>query len=68
MTFEEKILLHRDAYEAINVEVPPYRATRKELKEWFERSRIYVIPMPNGDKPHYDDIENYLGVEIEVVN
>lgn len=68
MTLEEKIKLHSEAYQAIGKEIPPYRATRKELKEWFEKNRIYVPQMDNGDKPHYDEMGHYLGVEIEVVN
>lgn len=67
MKLEDKIFLHRKAYESIDAEIPPFRVTRPELKEWFDRNRNSIIKMPNGDKPHYDEMRYYAGVELEIV-
>ena len=63
MTFLEKLINHRNAYENINLPVPPYRATIQEWKEEF--NKLKHIKM-NGN-PTWADIKDYMGVEIELV-
>lgn len=58
------ITLHEFAYVNGNLQVPPFRITRPELKE------LLAYTIKNKEIPadqHYDDIRCWRGVELEIV-
>lgn len=56
---------HISVYENMGLPIPPYRATRQELKNAWPFIKPLILELK--DNTHYDDIKFYMGVEIEVV-
>lgn len=58
------IRYHLEAYENLGIIVPPFRITRRELKEmWnFHKKKGFV-----SLDSFYDEMISYMGVYIEVV-